>query len=237
MAHRGPDGDGFFEDRRAVARPSPARDHRSRRRPPADGQRGRLLLDRLQRRGLQPSRAAAAARSQGPPVPHRVGHRRRSFTPTRSSARRASSGSKACSRSPSTTAARQRAVRRARSARQEAVLLHGRSTACCTLRASCRRCARCRAGRARSISSALEGYLSLGYFLAPATIYRDVHKLPAGALAARDATDASRSSSTGTSTSSTPIIGRRRSSSRTSTRRCAPPCTIGSRAKCRSARF
>ena len=26
--------------------------------------------------------------------------------------------------------------------------------------------------------SALEGYLSLGYFLAPATVYRDVHKLP-----------------------------------------------------------
>ena len=37
-----------------------------------------------------------------------------------------------------------------------------------------------RSGRARSICTALEGYFSLGYFLAPATIYRDVHKLMPG---------------------------------------------------------
>ena len=60
------------------------------------------------------------------------------------------------------------------------------------------------AGRATSTSRALEGYLSLGYFLAPATIYRDVYKLMPGPLAARRRTAASRRASTGTSASSTP---------------------------------
>ena len=64
------------------------------------------LLDRLQRRDLQPPRAAARARSRGPPLPHRAPTPKRSCTPTRNSAPAASIASKACSRSPSTTARR-----------------------------------------------------------------------------------------------------------------------------------
>ena len=62
LAHRGPDGDGFVDRRPRPLRPSPPGDHRSRRRRTADGQRRRHVLDRVQRRDLQPSRAAPAAR-------------------------------------------------------------------------------------------------------------------------------------------------------------------------------
>ena len=41
IAHRGPDGDGFFDDGRGRPRPPPPGDHRPRRRPPADGERRR----------------------------------------------------------------------------------------------------------------------------------------------------------------------------------------------------
>ena len=61
-----------------------------------------------------------------------------------------------------------RAVRRARPARQEAVLLRACSTACFTSRASCRRLRASPAWNGELDLTALEGYLSLGYFLAPA---------------------------------------------------------------------
>ena len=53
-------------------------------------------------------------------------------------------------------------------------------TRCFTLRASCRRSRDRRCGRATSTSASLEGYLSLGYFIAPSTIFRDVYKLQPG---------------------------------------------------------
>ena len=88
------------------ARPSPAVDHRPlARRAPADAQRGRERLDHLQRRGLQPRRAARRARGGGPPLSARTPTRRRSSTSTRRRARPASSGSRACSRSRSGTRA------------------------------------------------------------------------------------------------------------------------------------
>ena len=70
MAHRGPDGAGYNATRHRRrtlpdrARSSPPVDHRHRRRPAADVERGRPLHRRLQRRDLQlhraPRRAACA---------------------------------------------------------------------------------------------------------------------------------------------------------------------------------
>ena len=51
--HRGPDGEGVPRRARDRPRPPPAGDHRSRRRPAADVQRGRHGRRRLQRRDLQ----------------------------------------------------------------------------------------------------------------------------------------------------------------------------------------
>src|SRR5436190_644690 len=56
-------------------RPPPAGDHRRGGRPPAHGQRGRDHLDRLQRRDLQPRRAAPGPRGAGPPLPDAQRHR------------------------------------------------------------------------------------------------------------------------------------------------------------------
>ena len=78
LRHRGPDDAGTcvrHEERRRPRSP-PALDHRPLvRRPPADGQRGRDGLDHLQRRGLQPPRAARRSS-------RRAGHRFRSPTDT-----------------------------------------------------------------------------------------------------------------------------------------------------------
>ena len=65
-------------DRRPVrARPPSAVDHRRRARPAADGHRGRALLDRLQRRGLQLPRPARRAHGAGSHLRHRLRHRGR----------------------------------------------------------------------------------------------------------------------------------------------------------------
>ena len=82
MPHRGPDDAGTWvsDDRRV------AFGHRrlsivdlSRCRPPADDERGRHALDHLQRRDLQPRRAARRARGQGPRLP--LAHRHRDDPP------------------------------------------------------------------------------------------------------------------------------------------------------------
>ena len=167
----------------------------------ADGERGRHVLDRLQRRDLQPSRAAQPADRPRATAsaPHSdteaILHAYEEFG---AGVRRAIS--KACSRSRSTTRRRPGAVHRARSARQEAALLRACSAACCTSPAKCKALrAQPGVGRRRSTSSALEGYLSLGYFLAPATIYRHVRKLAARPLAAAARRTRRSTRSTGTS--------------------------------------
>ena len=55
-------------------RPPASVDRRCGRRPPADGQRGRVRLDHLQRRDLQPRAAAAGARAARPPLPDAQRH-------------------------------------------------------------------------------------------------------------------------------------------------------------------
>ena len=65
-------------------------------------------LDRLQRRDLQLPRAARRARGARPSLLHQHRHRRRSFTPTSSGARRRSDGCAACSPSRSGTRATDR---------------------------------------------------------------------------------------------------------------------------------
>ena len=104
MAHRGPDGEGFFVEPGVGTRPSAARDHRPGRRRPADVQRGRLGRDRLQRRDLQPLRAAPGAGGARPPLRARAATPRRSSMPGRRGGRPASSASWACSPSRSGTA-------------------------------------------------------------------------------------------------------------------------------------
>ncbi len=84
--------------------------------------------------------------------------------------------------------------------------------------------------------SALEGYLSLGYFIAPATIYRDVQKLlpghwlrvANGRIEIREYWDV-REFDTEQRPDEELIRRDRRHD-------CGRPCTSGSRAKCRSAR-
>ena len=138
LAHRGPDGDGFLDRGGASL-----------------GHRRLAIIDRAG--GAQPMAnedetcwivfngeiynhrdAAAAARSRRAIASARRATPRRSFTPTRSSARRASIGSRACSRSRSTTSAgascSPHAIAWARSRSSTRC-----STACCTSPASCRR--------------------------------------------------------------------------------------------------
>ena len=96
---------GGVERRDRGVRPPPSCDHRPRRRRAADDQRGRHVLDRLQRRDLQPSRRCASASSNAATCSAPSPTPSASSTRTRSSAPRASSTSKACSPSPSTTRA------------------------------------------------------------------------------------------------------------------------------------
>ena len=100
MRHRGPDDAGSWADPEAPrrARPPPALDRRPlARRPQPDAERGRHGLDHLQRRGLQPPRAARGARGEGPRLPLARRTPRRSSTSTRRRGRAASSASRACS--------------------------------------------------------------------------------------------------------------------------------------------
>ena len=121
----------------------------------------------------------------------------RSFTPTRSTAgvRRSARGHVRVR--DLRRARREVLLRGARPARQEAVLLHRLDGvlhfASETAGRSCSR----RSWKGDVDLAALEGYLSLGYFIAPATIYRDVYKLQPGHWL-RVATDGSRRGSTGT---------------------------------------
>ena len=138
------------------------------------------MLDRLQRRDLQPSRRCGRCSKRRATGSARHATPKRSCTRTRNTVPRASSGWKACSRSRSTTAAASELfAARDRLGKKpffytvlDGVLLF-RQRAAGTAHVPPVE------GRA-SISSALEGYLSLGYFLAPATIYRDVYKLLPG---------------------------------------------------------
>ena len=95
---------GAARTRRRRARPPPAGDRRpQRRRAAADGQRGRHGPGHVQRRDLQPRRAARGARGARATASARAATPRCSCTSTRSTARRWSTASSACSRSRSGT--------------------------------------------------------------------------------------------------------------------------------------
>ena len=97
LAHRGPDGDGFYLDGPAAPRASPALDHRPGRRRPADVQRGRLGLGHVQRRALQRAGAAGGADRAGARLPDDLATPRASSTSTKSTAPTSPGGSTACS--------------------------------------------------------------------------------------------------------------------------------------------
>ena len=194
------------------------------------------VLDRLQRRDLQPPRrCATAARGKGHRF--RTSLRHRSHPPRLRGVRRrrASSGSRACSRSPSTTA----------------------GAASCSPRAI-------GSARSRSSTRSLDGVLHFASEL-PALATRPVwhgeldldgaRGLPVARLLPRAGDDLPRrlqararplAARRERPRRDAAVLGRHRvrhrrparraSCSPRSTRRSAPPCTIGSRARCRSAR-
>ena len=87
----------------------------------------------------------------------------------------------------------------ARSARQEAAVSRHASSACCTSPARSRRSRRAPLWNGELDLDALEGYLSLGYFVAPATAYRHVRKLEPAHTLSVERLAHHRSASTGTS--------------------------------------
>ncbi len=137
----------------------------------------------------------------------------------------ASSGSKGCSRLPSPTSTHARRACWRATGWAKSRCSTPRSTASCTSRAKSRRSSRARHGTVSATSTALEGYLSLGYFLAPATAYRHVRKLEPAHGSALDGARR-RSASTGTSSSSTPTPAARRAAGRT---RCALSAAVSER--------
>ena len=104
IRHRGPDQFGIYLDDHVGPRQRAPQHHRPEHRPAAHRQRGRVPVDRVQRRGLQPPGAEseswrpAGTRSRPPATP------RSSCTRTRSTARTACRASTASSPSRSGTA-------------------------------------------------------------------------------------------------------------------------------------
>ena len=152
ITHRGPDEAGLHCDGQAGARPPPAEHRRSRRRPAAAVERGRVDLGRLQRRDLQPRRRPARARSARPryrthsrhrddrPRLRRVGRRLRRSLPRHVRVRD-------LGRAAAAPAAR------ARSARHQAALLGARRRSRCSSGRRSRRSSQ-RSGRRRSRTTA-----------------------------------------------------------------------------------
>ena len=141
-------------------------------------QRGRQRAGRPQRRDLQPRGAARrswwrAGTSSAPGATPRS-----SSTCTRTRASGCSSGSAACSRSRSGTAAAQRLLRGARPLRAEAAVLHrARRPAHVRLRDQGAAGARSRAWR-RCRPFALDQYLTLRFVQAPDTFFERIRALP-----------------------------------------------------------
>ena len=128
IAHRGPDGEGFFEHPLASLGPPAPRDHRPRRRSPAGRHRRRRSCS-------SPTTARSTTSASCGPSSSRSGTRstpratpRSCCTPTSSGAPTASPASTACGRSPSSTSATVTAPRpapraRPRPLRHQAALL------------------------------------------------------------------------------------------------------------------
>ena len=217
------------------ARPPAARDHRSRRRPSADVERGRHRLDRLQRRDLQPPRRCAELDSRG--------HQFRTRSDTEAILHAYEEFGPDCLEHLEGMFAfadlRQRSARVVRSPAIGSA--RSRSSTRCSAGSALRQrdqvdAAEPALGRRRSTSMQLEGYLSLGYFLAPATIYRHVRKLEPGHwLRLRTDAIADRAS-TGTSSASTLYRRPRSGGAAARCRARRARAASGSRAKCRSAR-
>ena len=178
IAHRGPDDHGYHLRTRVGLGHRRLSHHRPRRRPPAARQRGRHRLDRLQRRDLQPRRAAPASWSRAATASAPTPTPRRSSTPTKSGAPTAPSRLRgmfafaiwderaaapdARARSPGHQAALLRAARR-----RSRLRLRGEVAP-----------RRARASTARVDDDALAAYLALRYVPAPLTMFRGVKKLP-----------------------------------------------------------
>ena len=107
LAHRGPDGDGYLRRPRAprLSRPSPAGDHRHRRRRTSRCGTRTAGRRRLQRRNLQPRELRAELVARGHRFRTRHPTPRSWSTATRNGATTCRAGSTACSPSRSTTGA------------------------------------------------------------------------------------------------------------------------------------
>ena len=201
MRHRGPDGEGLW---RRPDRGDVVLGHRrlaivdlTRCRPAADGQRGRHRAGDVQRRDLQPRRAARRARGARAPLP--LALRRRGPRPSLRGARRRrwSTGSSACSRSRSGTSATRACCWPAT----------GSGSSRCTGSTTARRFAFASEIKAllpllprREVDpAALEQYLSFVTVAPPRTLFRDVSKLaPATTMRVRPLGPAGDARPTGT---------------------------------------
>ena len=176
-AHRGPDDAGFLAGRAWV---SPRRlwiiDVAGGHQPIVE--RGRHRLDRLQRRGLQPRRAAPRARAHGPPLPDALRHR--GHPP-----RLRGVGPDCVDRLRGMfafaiwDAAAPPALPGARPLGIKPLYLRARAAASSSPRRS-RRCSRTGVRRARP-AGPLE-HLTLRYAAAPRTLFAGIHKLPPARL-------------------------------------------------------
>ena len=147
-------------------------------------QRGRLGVDHLQRRGLQPRRAARGARGQRPPLPLAAPTRRRSSTSTRRRVPTASSAWTACSRFAIWDAPPARAVPGARPRRRQAALLRAPARRPRSSGPRSRRCSSTPPSRATSTRSAFFDYLTFAFTPAPRHDVRGHLQAGAGRMAA-----------------------------------------------------
>ena len=166
--------------RRRGARPAPPVDHRSRRRPSADRERGRHAVGRLQRRDLQLSRAARASWSAKghrfrDPLRHR-GHR---CTSTRSCGEALPrAGCAACSRSRSGTRPPQRLFAARDRLGQKPLLLRASAATRSAFASEIKALLALDRACAELDLAALHQYLALRVIAPPRSMFRGIRKLP-----------------------------------------------------------
>ena len=170
--------------RRGLSRPGPGRarhaaavDHRRRRRPAADPQRGQVDVGRLQRRNLQLRRAARRPGAPRPSLLHARATPRCWCTSTRSTVTPASPGCAACSPTRCGTSGASGCSWPATVSGIKP-LYYARFEGGSTSPPSCARSAACPASRGSSNEASVQRYLAYLYVPGPETIWRDVVELP-----------------------------------------------------------
>ena len=174
LVHRGPDSEGIVRRRRRRARGAAARDHRPRRRRPADLERGRHVHGRPERRDLQLPRADARARARRPSLRDALRHRGARPRLRGMGRSRSRSGCAGCSRSRSGTRRGGGSCSRATASGSS------RSTTATTTASSSFASELDALPQGEIDLDALEAFLAFNSIPAPLSIFREIRKLPAG---------------------------------------------------------